>query len=96
MTIKEIEFKIRKIDNGYILIYNDIGNAVDKRENFHSSFNGLLDKIKAKYVQPRAGDVKHSLADINGAREFLKYEPEVSVEEGLEIYTEWFKKQIEN
>ncbi|MBU1626818.1 SDR family oxidoreductase [bacterium] len=50
-------------------------------------------KINASYIQPRIGDIKHSLADINEAKKFLKYEPKTSVEEGLKIYIEWFKKQ---
>jgi len=50
--------------------------------------------IKAINIEPRPGDVKHSLADINMAKEFLDYEPEISVERGLEIYIEWFKKQM--
>jgi UDP-N-acetylglucosamine 4-epimerase len=32
----------------------------------------------------RVGDVKHSLANIDKARNLLGYEPLVSVEEGLE------------
>jgi UDP-N-acetylglucosamine 4-epimerase len=42
-----------------------------------------IDKIKPKHVESRAGDVKHSLADITMARELLDYSPNVSVEEGL-------------
>ena len=36
-----------------------------------------------RYGPERAGDVKHSLADIGLAREWLGYEPEVSFEEGI-------------
>ena len=40
--------------------------------------NDLLGKeIKPEYVPPRAGDVKHSLADIRLARELIGYEPQV-------------------
>ena len=41
----------------------------------------------------RAGDVRHSLADIARARELLGYEPVVSFEEGLEGTLEWMKTQ---
>ena len=37
----------------------------------------------AEYVEPRPGDIRHSLADISAAREALGYEPKVSFEEGL-------------
>ena len=40
----------------------------------------------------RAGDVKHSLADISAAAEALGYEPKVSFEEGLKRTVEWYRK----
>ena len=46
------------------------------------------------YGPPRAGDVPMSLADIGRARERLGYEPEISVEEGLEKVVAWFKEQV--
>jgi UDP-N-acetylglucosamine/UDP-N-acetyl-alpha-D-glucosaminouronate 4-epimerase len=40
----------------------------------------------------RAGDVKHSLADISKARRLLGYEPAISVDEGLKITFDWYKQ----
>jgi UDP-glucose 4-epimerase len=37
----------------------------------------------ATYVDPRPGDIKHSLADIDAARRVLGYEPRISFEAGL-------------
>lgn len=39
----------------------------------------------------RAGDVKHSLADISKAKSLLGYEPVVSVQEGLKTTFDWYK-----
>jgi UDP-N-acetylglucosamine/UDP-N-acetylgalactosamine 4-epimerase len=39
----------------------------------------------------RAGDVKHSLADISKAKDLLGYEPVVSVQEGLNTTFDWYK-----
>jgi nucleoside-diphosphate-sugar epimerase len=39
--------------------------------------------VQPAYAPPRAGDIKHSLAGIEKAREVLGYAPEVSVEDGL-------------
>jgi len=36
------------------------------------------------YAAPRAGDIKHSLADLNRARAELGYEPAVELRDGLE------------
>lgn len=46
------------------------------------------------YGPSRPGDVPMSLADIGQARERLGYEPEVSMEEGLEKVVAWFKEQM--
>jgi UDP-N-acetylglucosamine/UDP-N-acetyl-alpha-D-glucosaminouronate 4-epimerase len=46
-----------------------------------------------KYAPVRAGDVKHSLADISLARKHLGYSPAVSFEEGLRRTVEWYQQQ---
>jgi UDP-glucose 4-epimerase len=44
----------------------------------------FLDKdIKPVCVPPKAGDVKHSLADISRARELMGYEPNYNIDTGL-------------
>lgn len=40
-------------------------------------------KVAVEHVEPRVGDVRHSLADITRAHELLGYEPRVPWEEGL-------------
>ena len=46
---------------------------------------------EVKYAEERGGDVKHSLADIRRAKEFLGYEPVVHFREGLERTVAWYK-----
>jgi nucleoside-diphosphate-sugar epimerase len=40
-------------------------------------------KATVRYVAPKTGDVRHSLADISLARKILGYEPKIAIEEGL-------------
>jgi len=47
------------------------------------------------YAAERAGDVKHSLADISKAKALLNYDPAVSVEEGLRQTCDWHKLKNE-
>ena len=59
----------------------------------------LLKKIAGSDVDPvhveeRAGDVKHSLADISKAKNLLGYDPKVSVEDGLSKTFDWYKKKL--
>src|SRR5204863_8375096 len=46
------------------------------------------------YAEPRAGDIKHSQADITKAQTKLGYRPLVSFEEGLRRTIEWYSENI--
>jgi nucleoside-diphosphate-sugar epimerase len=47
--------------------------------------------VEAEYLEPRVGDVRHSLADISMARELLGYESKVDLREGLQRTIDWWK-----
>jgi UDP-glucose 4-epimerase len=56
----------------------------------------LLNKIMGKqiepvFVAPRPGDVKHSRASIDKARQMLNYEPIISFEDGLARTLAWYE-----
>ena len=48
--------------------------------------------IKPVYSDPKPGDVKHSLADIEQAKALLGYQVKVDFKEGLERTVEWFRE----
>jgi UDP-glucose 4-epimerase len=50
-------------------------------------------KGAAKYGPDRAGDIKHSLADISLAGKYLGYKPEIDFEEGLKRTVAWYREQ---
>ena len=50
-------------------------------------------KIDPEHGPTRVGDVRHSLADIDLARDRLDYEPTVSLDEGLESTVRWYQEQ---
>jgi UDP-N-acetylglucosamine 4-epimerase len=66
-----------------------------------TSLNELFELIKEiggsdlapKYGPERKGDVKHSLADISKAKDFLGYDPTFSIREGMKETFEWYRKQ---
>jgi len=49
--------------------------------------------LPAQYGPERAGDVRHSHADVTLAGKLLGYEPMVNVREGLKRTLEWYRKQ---
>lgn len=57
----------------------------------------LAEKTAAPlYAPPRAGDVRHSRADITRAAQALGYQPRTTLGEGLRKTTEWFAKQLKS
>lgn len=49
--------------------------------------------LPAQYGPERAGDVRHSLADVTRAGKLLGYEPMVDMREGLKRTLEWYRGQ---
>ncbi|MBC8114513.1 MAG: SDR family oxidoreductase [Candidatus Saccharimonas sp.] len=70
-------------------LHDSIGAVLVKR--------GVLSTVPAPTWQPfRPGDVRHSLADISKAGEFLGYEPGLSLSAGLDEAAEWYIAQSAN
>jgi UDP-glucose 4-epimerase len=65
-----------------------------------TSLNDLVDvlhevigsDVKPDYVAARAGDIKHSKADIKKAEQQMGYTPEVSFLEGIRQTVDWYRK----
>ena len=55
------------------------------------TINDILGKdVQSLFDEPRAGDIKHSLADISKARDAFGFSPQYSLEQGLRRTAEWF------
>lgn len=72
-----------------------INVATGRRTDLYQTFL-ILKKLTGyngdvKYGPERAGDVKHSLADISRAEQFLGYKPTVHFEEGLRRTIDWYR-----
>lgn len=50
--------------------------------------------IKPVYGPNRAGDIKHSNADISNAKKYLGYDPDYSFEKGIELAAGWYKENL--
>jgi UDP-glucose 4-epimerase len=66
------------------------GTRVDLNETFQVLKKIIGYKGEMKYEAERAGDVKHSLADLSRAEKHLGYKPKVNFEEGLRRTVEWY------
>jgi len=74
-----------------------INIACGKRTSLNQLLNFLKEIVGSKvspiYEEPRKGDVRHSLANIQKGKEILNYEPEVGIERGLRKTVEYFQKK---
>ena len=61
---------------------------------YHDLEEALGIKVEPNYGPDRAGDIKHSNADISKARELLGYDPEWSFERGIKDAVEWYKANL--
>ena len=48
------------------------------------------------YKEERVGDVKHSLADINKAKQLIDYNPQISIQQGLASTVRWYKAALQH
>lgn len=62
-------------------IYYDLCKALDK-------------KVEPHFGPDRAGDIKHSNADISKARELLSYDPDYDFAKGIALAIDWYKENL--
>ena len=70
------------------------GGQVNLNELYQKLSELLNKKIEPVYGPERAGDIKHSNADIGKARKLLKYAPDYSFERGIERTIEWYQEEF--
>lgn len=74
--------KMFNAGNGGRYTLNQIWSMLQKMEGV---------EIPSHYGPPRAGDVRHSMADTTAARAELGHAPQFSIEEGLGKTLDWYK-----
>src|SRR5690606_10459792 len=59
-----------------------------------SEYDPTIADIEILHGPNRQGDIPHSLASVDKARELLKYEPQFRIEEGLREATKWYWEDL--
>jgi UDP-glucose 4-epimerase len=78
------------------------GQHVNVATGHRVSLKTLLDTLgkelgvapRPEYRKTRAGDIRHSLADISGAYKLLGYRPRVDFETGLRRTLDWYRGKV--
>jgi UDP-N-acetylglucosamine 4-epimerase len=75
-------------------VYNiAVGDNISLNQLFETLQNVTGNFMRPVHREERAGDIKHSQADISLAKRMLGYNPQIKLREGLAITLQWF---IEN
>jgi UDP-N-acetylglucosamine 4-epimerase len=53
-----------------------------------------LQRYKPVYQEFRAGDVRHSQADISKARRLVGFAPTHRIEQGLDVALDWYRQNL--
>lgn len=61
---------------------------------YHSLTRALGKDIEPNFGPDRAGDIKHSNADISKAREMLGYDPDYDFNSGLKLAIDWYVENL--
>ena len=61
---------------------------------YHHLCKALGKDVEPNFGPDRAGDIKHSNADISKARKLLGYAPDYSFEKGIDLAIDWYKEHL--
>ena len=84
---KNISNTIFNVACGASIPLNDL---VALLQQLLAGFDPRIKDIAIRYEAPRTGDIRHSLASIDKARQLLGYNPGYDVKRGLELAIEWY------
>ena len=75
-------------------VYNVAVGGRTNLNQLHRQLRKLIGSNRAAKQKPfRAGDVRHSLADISAASKDLGYRPTHTIEQGLDLTVRWYQEQ---
>ena len=61
---------------------------------YYSLTKALEMNVEPIFGSDRAGDIKHSNADISKAKEMLDYDPDWNFERGMKAAIDWYKENL--
>ena len=73
---------------------NTLNDLVGYLKEYLSEFDETIANIEIKYGENRMGDIPHSHASIQKAKDFLKYNPQFSLQNGLKESVKWYWKNL--
>ncbi|MFY7670042.1 SDR family oxidoreductase [Tenacibaculum sp. MEBiC06402] len=73
---------------------NTLNDLVEYLKKYLPEFDSSIQSIEVKHGPNRQGDIPHSLASIEKAKELLNYKPKFSLEQGLKEAVKWYWENL--
>lgn len=73
---------------------NTLNNLVQYLKEYLSKYNPKISDVSIEYGPNRIGDIPHSLASIDKAKELLGYQPRYSLQDGLKEAIAWYWEHL--
>ena len=73
-----------------------LNDLVEELKSLLSEFDSEIKNVEIQYGSERIGDIKHSLASIKKAEEFLQYQPSHNFKQGLKTAISWYWEYFSN
>lgn len=71
-----------------------LNDLVKHLKEYLSEFDPAIAEVEVKYGDYRPGDVPHSLASVDKAKQLLNYNPQFSMKDGLREAVKWYWKNL--
>ena len=87
----------KAINTVYNVAYGDRNTLIDLMgylKEYLSEFDAKISNVEVIYGPNRAGDIPHSHASVAKAKNYLKYNPQFSLQEGLKEAIGWYWKNL--
>ena len=87
----------KAINTIYNVAYGDrntLNDLMGYLKEYLSEFDAEISNVEVVYGPNRAGDIPHSHASVDKAKEKLNYNPEFSLQQGLKEAVKWYWKNL--
>ena len=73
---------------------NTLNDLMSYLKEYLSEFDSKITEVKVIYGPKRGGDIPHSHASVEKAKELLNYNPQFSLSKGLKEAVKWYLKNL--
>ena len=87
----------KAINTVYNVAYGDrntLNDLIGYLKEYLSEFDSNISNVTVIYGPNRAGDIPHSHASVDKAKELLSYKPQFSLQKGLKEAVKWYWKNL--